>query len=95
MTTIPFASPFGRSFSPLASAYGSTGPSKPAAAAPSNISPTVKVDSVDLSPAVPVAQPVSDKVAQIRAAIASGEYERDLDLKLEVAADRILRDLNR
>ncbi len=48
-----------------------------------------RLDTLDLSAAAQD-QPVrQDLVARMRAAIASGQYERDLDAKLDVVADRL------
>ncbi len=100
MSTIPFAPNSSRSYTSLSSVYGgdrSSPGARPASNPPAQApaSPIIKVDSVDLSPsATAPSESLSPLVARIRAEIASGEYERDLDLKLEVAADKIIRDLN-
>ncbi|MBL0871349.1 MAG: flagellar biosynthesis anti-sigma factor FlgM [Phycisphaerales bacterium] len=63
---------------------------------------SAKVDSVDFSPAALAASEAAKEIrselraqrlAKIKAQIASGEY--DIDSKLDVVADRILKDINR
>lgn len=53
-----------------------------------------RLDTLDLSPAAQERPIRQDLVARMRAAIASGQYERDLEVKLDTVADRILDTFN-
>jgi hypothetical protein len=53
-----------------------------------------RVDTIDLSQASQQTNVRQDLVARMRASIASGQYERDIDAKLDVVADRLGRELD-
>lgn len=100
MSSIPASSLPSRRSVNVAAAYSA--PGNPNAKAPTvdlSLNPQpAATDSVDWSFERSSGAGTSadtERVARVRAALLDGSYERDLDAKLDVAAERLLKDLGR